>query len=70
MRFCLEAAEFESHTGGGYTCNHVVSSVDPPEHLLHQPHLRAGLQVPYAFLQDGCEHAPNLSLAGHITLVQ
>lgn len=70
MRFCIAAAQFECHAGGGCTCNHVVSSVDPPEHLFHQPHFRAGLEVADAFLQDCREHAPNLSLAGDVTLVQ
>lgn len=70
MRFCVEAAQFESHTGGGSTCNHVLSSIDSPEHLFHESHFRAGLEIPYAFLQDCCEHAPNLSLTGGVTLIQ
>lgn len=52
------------------TCYHAVSSGDSQQHQLDEAHFGAGLQVANTLLKDGSEDAPDLSLAGGLTLVQ
>ena len=52
------------------TCNHVVHGAHSEQHLLDEAHLSAGLQVSNTFPKDSSEHAPDLSLAGDVTVAQ
>lgn len=53
-----------------HTCNHVIHWAHFEQHLLDEPHFSTRLQISNTFSKNGSEHAPDLSLAGDITVFQ
>lgn len=53
-----------------HTCNHVIHRAHFEQHLLDEAHLGACLQVSNTFPKDGGKHAPDLSLAGDVAVLQ